>query len=44
MGQDANPRIGVIADTLLQGNQLANAAKALGYDVVLSNPGSEFRS
>lgn len=36
MGQDVNPRIGVIADTFLQGNLLANAAKALGYEVVVS--------
>jgi chemosensory pili system protein ChpB (putative protein-glutamate methylesterase) len=36
MGEDVNPRIGVIADTLLQGSLLANAAKALGYDVVVN--------
>jgi chemosensory pili system protein ChpB (putative protein-glutamate methylesterase) len=42
MGQDVNPRIGVIADTLLQGNQLANAAKSLGYDVVVSAQAGTF--
>lgn len=42
MGQDVNPRIGVIADTLLQGNQLANAAKSLGYDVVVSTQAATF--
>jgi chemosensory pili system protein ChpB (putative protein-glutamate methylesterase) len=42
VGQDANPRIGVISDSLLQGNQLANAAKALGYDVVLSTQAVNF--
>ncbi|MFZ5724340.1 MAG: chemotaxis protein CheB [Pseudomonadota bacterium] len=36
MGADVNPRIGVIADTFLQGSLLANAAKALGYEVVVS--------
>lgn len=36
MGEAVNPRIGVISDTLLQGNLLANAARALGYEVVVS--------
>lgn len=36
MGEAVNPRIGVISDTFLQGNQLANAARALGYEVVVS--------
>ncbi|MFZ5756457.1 MAG: chemotaxis protein CheB [Pseudomonadota bacterium] len=36
MGQDVNPRIGVISDTFLQGNLLANASRALGYEVVVS--------
>lgn len=36
MGSDVNPRIGVLSDTLLQGNLLANAARALGYEVVVS--------
>lgn len=41
MGEEVNPRIGVIADTLLQGSLMANAAKALGYDVVVNTqPGN----
>lgn len=41
MGEEVNPRIGVIADTFLQGSLLANAAKALGYDVVVNTqPGT----
>ena len=36
MGEDVNPRIGVIADTFLQASLLANAAKALGYEVVVN--------
>lgn len=33
----ANPRIGIIADTILQGHLLASAVKGQGYDVVLLN-------
>ncbi len=41
MGEEVNPRLGVISDTLLQGSLLANAAKALGYDVVVNTqPGN----
>lgn len=41
MGEEVNPRIGVIADTFLQGSLLANAAKALGYEVVVNTqPGN----
>lgn len=35
-GDEVNPRLGVIADTLLQGSLMANAAKALGYEVVVN--------
>lgn len=42
MGEEVNPRIGVIADTLLQGSLLASAAKALGYEVVVSTQPSKF--
>lgn len=41
MAEEVNPRIGVIADTFLQGSLLANAAKALGYEVVVNTqPGN----
>lgn len=41
MGEEVNPRIGVISDTFLQGSLLSNAAKALGYDVVVNTqPGN----
>lgn len=41
MGEEVNPRIGVVSDTFLQGSLLANAAKALGYTVVVNTqPGN----
>ncbi len=41
MGENVNPRIGIVADTFLQGSLLANAAKALGYTVVVNTqPGN----